>query len=241
MTATVDLIVPQPNRLLGIDVSSHQHPNDKPIDWQLVAESGVIWTYVKQGEDRKPVADSDGGPYDYYENPWFERDVAGALDAGLRVGVYRYVRPTGTGPAESVTRLEDGVKAALGNTGLRPRMFTVCDFEEVLGGDQLVWLSEYLASAADSSVLCKGNRLASWLYSGYTFLERHKCLVPGSTPTQFPYIHAAYGNEAPVAPPWYTLRGWQFTAQGYVPGVPTPVDCNSFFGTLTDFDALTVR
>lgn len=241
MSATIDLCIPQPNALLGIDVSSHQHPNDEPIEWPTVAASGVVWTYVKEGEDRKIQNDSEGPAYGYYVNPWFERDVAGALDAGLRVGVYRFVRPTGTPPAESITRMETNVAHALGSLGLRKRMFSVCDFEENAGGDQLVWLSEWLAGVGDSPVLCKGRHDASWLYSGLTYLQRHGCLVPGATPTLAPYIHASYQKSLPPNPAHYTMRAWQFYDKGWVPGVPTPVDVNTFFGTLVDFDKLTVQ
>lgn len=238
MTAAIDLIVPQPNSILGIDVSSHQHPNDEPIDWQLVADSGIIWCYIKEGEDRKIQNDGEGAPYDYYVNPYFGQDVVGALDAGLRVGVYRFVRPTGTSPAESVTCMEYNVKSALGNTGLRRRMFAVCDFEEPSGGDQLQWLSENMMAMAHSPVLCKGERSAAWLYSGETFLARHGCLQQGSTPTQFPYIHASYQLTRPPSPPGYTMRAWQFYDKAFVPGVPGIVDINTFFGTLSNFDEL---
>lgn len=235
MAAIVDLVIPQPNSLLGIDVSSHQHPNGEPINWQLVADSGIMWTYIKEGEDRKTQQDAEGPPYNYYVNPYFEQDVIEALAAGLRVGVYRYVRPTGTPPAESVTRMEASV-GALG--GLRRGMFAVCDFEEPHGDNQLVWLSEFLSTVAGSPMLCKGHKAASWLYSSRLFLDMHDCLVPGSTPTTFPYIHAHYSNSRPVDPEHYKIRAWQFTAKGYVPGVQGACDVNTFFGTLSDFDKL---
>lgn len=63
----------------GIDVSSHQGD----IDWQKVAEDGVQFTFIR-------------GVYRGYgsgklvEDERFEENVQGALDAGIKVGVYCY-------------------------------------------------------------------------------------------------------------------------------------------------------
>lgn len=63
----------------GIDVSSHQGD----IDWQKVAEDGVKFAFIR-------------GVYRGYgsgklvEDERFEENVQGALDAGIKVGVYCY-------------------------------------------------------------------------------------------------------------------------------------------------------
>lgn len=240
MSATKLTLIP--NRLLGIDASSHQHPNDAPISWSDVADSGVVWAYIKEGEDRRVQDDADGAPYDYYENPWFEEDFNKAREAGLITGVYRFVRPTGTGPAESITRMERHVRRAVGDTGLPSRTFVVCDFEEpyTMPHGQLQWLSEWDNAARDSRYLCRGNGQAVWNYSALTFLERHGCLVPGSTPTQYNYIHAAYQKNRPPTPLGYTMNAWQFHYQAVVPGIQNTVDVNVFFGTMDDLLARTM-
>jgi lysozyme len=62
----------------GVDVSSWQHPNDKPIDWEAVADAGYSFAIIKatQGTD--------------YVNPWLHRDAEDAYAAGLLVGAYHF-------------------------------------------------------------------------------------------------------------------------------------------------------
>lgn len=62
----------------GIDVSSWQHPDGKPIDWHAVREAGYTFAIVKatQGTD--------------WANSWLERDLDDAFAAGLLTGAYHY-------------------------------------------------------------------------------------------------------------------------------------------------------
>lgn len=61
----------------GIDVSTHQ----KEIDWQAVAADGVEFAILRLGHRGY----SEGG---LFLDQTFERNLRGALDAGLEVGVY---------------------------------------------------------------------------------------------------------------------------------------------------------
>lgn len=238
MIATRPTLVP--NRLLGVDLSSHQHPNGAKINYRDLAEGGVVWAYIKEGEDRRIQDDDDGEPYDYYTNPYFEEDFNGCREVGIVTGIYRYVRPTGTSPAESITRSEDNIRRVVGDTGLPRFSFYVCDFEDPYGGDQLQWLSEFDNGVRDSQFLCQGNGQAVWNYSGLTFLQRHGCLVVGSTPTQYNYIHAAYQKNKPPTPPGYTMSAWQFYDKAFVPGIDAICDINVFFGAMDDLLARTM-
>ena len=62
----------------GVDVSSWQHPNNEPIDWERVAASGVTFAIIKATQS------------DTYVNPWLRRDYDDAFAAGLLVGAYHY-------------------------------------------------------------------------------------------------------------------------------------------------------
>jgi lysozyme len=70
----------------GVDVSSWQHPNNVPIDWDEVARQGYTFAIIKATQG------------DSYVNPWLRRDYDDAFAAGLLVGVYHYfdaaVEPT---------------------------------------------------------------------------------------------------------------------------------------------------
>ena len=63
---------------LGLDVSSWQHPDGKPIDWEAVRADGYTFVIVKatQGAD--------------WVNPWLLRDLDDAFAAGFLTGAYHY-------------------------------------------------------------------------------------------------------------------------------------------------------
>ena len=69
-----------------IDVSSYNHPNDEPIDWERVKRAGVGAVMIKCSEGAS------------YVNPWRERDGADAWAAGLLVGYYHFAHPGGREP-----------------------------------------------------------------------------------------------------------------------------------------------
>ena len=62
---------------IGIDVSAHQ----QDIDWQRVAASGVQFAILRAGYRGY----TEGS---IQEDAYFEQNLAGAIDAGLDVGVY---------------------------------------------------------------------------------------------------------------------------------------------------------
>ncbi len=65
--------------LRGVDVSEHQ----LDIDWKQVAASGVDYAYIRVGWRGY----TEGG---LFEDAYFERNIQGALNAGLHVGVYMF-------------------------------------------------------------------------------------------------------------------------------------------------------
>ena len=65
--------------LRGVDVSEHQ----LDIDWKQVAASVVDYAYIRVGWRGY----TEGG---LFEDAYFERNIQGALDAGLHVGVYMF-------------------------------------------------------------------------------------------------------------------------------------------------------
>ena len=65
--------------LRGVDVSEHQ----LDIDWKQVAASGIDYAYIRVGWRGY----TEGG---LFEDVYFERNIQGALDAGLHVGVYMF-------------------------------------------------------------------------------------------------------------------------------------------------------
>lgn len=63
--------------MLGIDVSEHQHE----IDWKKVASDGIQFAYIRAAYRGY----TKGG---LFEDPYFKYNITGALENGLKVGVY---------------------------------------------------------------------------------------------------------------------------------------------------------
>lgn len=62
----------------GVDVSTWQHPDGKPIDWHEVAASGITFALVKATQGTGWV------------NNWLARDLDDARSNGLLVGAYHF-------------------------------------------------------------------------------------------------------------------------------------------------------
>lgn len=67
------------NTSLGIDVSKWQGD----IDWNAVKDAGVEFAFIR-------LAYQDGFGGEYLKDKYFEQNIKGALNAGVKVGVYFY-------------------------------------------------------------------------------------------------------------------------------------------------------
>lgn len=74
----MELKYPLNSPVLGIDVSKYQGV----IDWRQVAESGYSYVFIRLG-----YANWDGT---ITLDSYFERNIKGAIDAGIKTGVYLY-------------------------------------------------------------------------------------------------------------------------------------------------------
>lgn len=66
------------NSITGVDVSSWQHEDGQPINWDAVYEDGYRFAVVKATQGTS------------YVNPWVARDLSDASAAGLLLGAYHY-------------------------------------------------------------------------------------------------------------------------------------------------------
>lgn len=66
------------NSIIGVDVSSWQHEDGHPIDWDAVYEAGYRFAVVKATQGTT------------YVNPWVARDLSDASASGLLLGAYHY-------------------------------------------------------------------------------------------------------------------------------------------------------
>jgi GH25 family lysozyme M1 (1,4-beta-N-acetylmuramidase) len=78
----------RPARILrGVDVSSFQHRDGNPIDWQTLVRDGISFAGIKVSEGT------------YYANPYYLSDAQAARSAGLDVLPYVFANPQAAGGA----------------------------------------------------------------------------------------------------------------------------------------------
>jgi lysozyme len=207
----------------GIDVSSHQHPGGRPIDWKAVRASGITFAFVKVDEGPRSAAGR-------YTNPYFRRDWDGARDAGVLVGPYHYARPrrpvTSSAEADARAFVSTVTAGSAATGGIPP----VLDLEETGGlnaRDLTAWATRWTgtveALTGRTPVLYTGLWYWNSYLGGSADLARHPLWI------------ARYAETPGLLPGgWRTWSFWQFTAKGRVPGIDADVDVNLSCGRPTD-------
>ncbi len=161
-------------RILGADISRWQHPNNAPINFQQMYNSGVRFVFVKA---------SDGLPTDFRDAHdvavrWSNEDVPAARAAGLIVGLYHFawvpdIRDEALN-AEAIRQAELAIDRLNALGGYRPGMMPlVLDIEwsgvnKKVKADQViqfskVWLNHVEARTGRTPIV----------YSNTVFLRSH--------------------------------------------------------------------
>lgn len=194
----------------GVDVAADQHPGGAAIEWSRVAVAGYTFAAVKATEG------------DYYANPWYAGDAAGAADAGLTVTGYHFAIPNVSGGAAQA----DFAVSHLGNAADgRPRALAVdLEYDPYTATDhtnqcygmsapQLVdWISAFSSEA---------RRLTGRTPALYTTAAWWSACTGDSTAfSSAPLWVAGFGGSQPARPgAWRSWAVWQYTSAGTVPGI----------------------
>ena len=200
----------------GIDVSYAQGDN---IDWHKVKKSGVDFVYIRAG-----FRDASKG--NLHKDAKFEKNIKGAYDAGLMVGVYIYSQATTTeeaaAEADYLANLADKYRIDLP---------IVMDYELYNGGR----LARAINSGSLGTSGINKNALAfakrGWgrgyetmVYGNYDFLMHYASGYELSRSTNI--WLAQYHTKA-------TYKGkymiWQSTDKATVPGISKNVDLNFMY------------
>ena len=196
--------------LTGVDVSEHQYD----IDWKKAAADGLDFAMIRVGY-RGSTA---GG---LYEDEYFERNIRGALNAGLRVGVYFF--------SQAIDEREAAEEAAFVLEKIRPYEITmpvVFDWEIVGGSDARTYTVSRQALCAATRAFCGAVEDAGYEPMLYftRYLGYRKYILRNLA--DYGFWYAEYEDRPRIA---FDFDMWQYSETGQVDGIDGNVDLNLYF------------
>lgn len=197
----------------GIDVSSHQGE----INWEKVKNDGIDFAIIRIGYR------GYGSKGNICEDEMSERNIKGADDAGLKVGVYFYSQATT--PEEAAEEAEFVLKIIKKYRIDYPVVF---DWEndpgiggmrtDNVGGDTLT---------ACAVSFCEKIKDAGYIPGVYFNLNDAYVRYNLGKIKDYPFWYAQYEGTAPAF--YYNYDIWQYSASGKVEGIKGNVDLNISF------------
>ena len=196
----------------GIDVSEHQYD----IDWQQVAASGVDYAYIRVG--RRGY--TEGG---LFEDPWFRKNIEGALANGLDVGVYMFSQAITVAEAMEEARF---VLDRIG--GYRISLPIVFDWEKINDDPTARTASLEMQGRTDCAVaFCETVRNAG--YTPCVYFNRNLGYYGYDLTRLTPYEFWFSLPESGFPNFYYDVDMWQYSFTENVPGINIPTDMNLRF------------
>ena len=197
--------------LRGIDVSEHQWE----IDWRRAASSGLDFACVRLG--RRGY--TEGGLFD---DPWFEQNMEGATEAGLKTGVYFFSQAVNVAEA-----IEEANFVLMRIAPYEIGAPVVYDWEMVVEeGSRTAELSA--ATRTDCAVaFCETIRRAG--YTPCVYFNRDMGYYGYDLSRLTDYMFWFSLPESPFPNFYYACDMWQYSFSEEVPGVTGYTDMNLWF------------
>ena len=195
---------------VGIDVSAHQGR----IDWTQVAQAGVEFAMIRAGYRGYTQGDLE-------QDAYFAQNLDGALAAGLDAGVYFF--------SQAITVEEAAEEAQLVLTMLEGRELAypiVFDWEDIEADARTDGMTSPLLTDI-AETFCKAIEDAGYR-AGIYFNQRFGYQEFDLLRLQDRVFWLAEYNIPPTFD--YDFQIWQYSSDGAVPGIDTPVDLNLSFG-----------
>lgn len=202
--------VTYPGAYVGIDVSDHQGV----IDWAKVKESGINFAIIRVG-----YRGTTRGKL--YIDDQFENNIKGATEAGLKVGVYYFSQATTVAEAE-----EEASEVLTSINSYQVDYPVIFDWEPVedegartanISGDMV----SDCAAAFCKKVSKAGYNAAVYINKtqAYEFYDLDKI-------SSYDLWYAEYQLKPSL---FYNFSIWQYSANGTLDGIDSPVDVNLSF------------
>ena len=197
--------------LRGVDVSEHQ----LDIDWKQVAASGVDYAYIRVGWRGY----TEGG---LFEDAYFERNIQGALDAGLHVGVYMFSQAV---TVQEAIEEADFVLERIGKYNVT--LPVVFDWEKIEAAEARSHGLTMELRTDCARAFCETVKSAGYVpcvyfnrnlgYYGYDLTRL----------TDYEFWFSLPESEFPNF--YYACDMWQYSFTETVPGIAEPTDMNLWF------------
>lgn len=196
----------------GIDVSEFQ---GEDIDWKQVKDSGVEFVIIRlgyraYGESGELVLDA-----------MYEQNIAGALEAGLDVGVYFF--------SQAVSAAEAVEEAEFVLENLAPYEISgpvVYDTEEIKWDTARTDNNTKQEFTNFCKVFCDTVEHAGYDSMIYSNMKWMAYTLDMSELSEYDFWYADY-HDIPQCP--YDYKIWQYSESGTVPGINANVDLNLWF------------
>lgn len=194
----------------GIDVSRHQGT----IDWNMVAQDGVEFAFIRGGY-------RGYGSGKMMEDEFFEENIKGALQAGIKVGVYFY--------SQAVSREEVLEEAQFVLDKIAPYKIecpVVFDVERVSEGEGRMNAISMEDRTAFTALFCQTVENAGYRPMIYHNTEMGVMMLGLSDLEAYDKWFAAYSDLFYYP---YDYKVWQYSQSGRVQGIQGDVDLNISF------------
>ncbi len=198
----------------GIDVSKYQGK----IDWQLVAQDGVEFAFIRVGYR------GYGSNGTLVEDDQFDANIKGAIDAGIKVGVYFY--------SQAITEEEAKEEAELVLNKIAPYQIdcpVVFDVERVTGADGRMNGLSVEERTNLTKIFCEEIANAGYRPMIYYNTEMGVLMLGIEELEEYDKWFAAYSDQFYYP---YEYKVWQYSQTGSVQGIQGDVDLNISFEPL---------
>ena len=188
---------------IGIDVSKY----NRDIDWEKVKASGIEYAIIRLG-----YRGSSTGSL--VEDPYYERNIKGAREAGLKTGVYFFTQALNETEAVEEASM---VCALCPKEDLDLPVFL--DVESAGGRGDLVAKDQRTANIRAFVETREGKGYSAGVYANKKWLTSY---INADEISDFPIWLAQYKVERPTYEGKYDA--WQYSSKGHVEGIEGYVD-----------------